>query len=184
MESLFHQAIQSFSLEKLGKKKLKKEQFKGTHRCAVKPEVQVSCHGASSSPGPLVFFLCAGNEYANHVTKRNGGSGNENGHGGTLYPRVSCCRFRPRWIRVTRALGTRLNIFRHAPSITLTLLLQTFMYQHLQQQHNTTVFSPSCIFNLVSVLVLPRMRFDGADPRNGLVHEGDALVRHISCAQA
>ena len=49
MESLFHEAIQ-FSVEKLGKKKLKKEQFKGTHTCAVKPEVQESCHGGTLYP--------------------------------------------------------------------------------------------------------------------------------------
>ena len=41
---------------------------------------------ASSSPGPLVFFLSAGN-----VTKRNGGSGNENGAWGAW---AVCVRMR------------------------------------------------------------------------------------------
>ena len=43
------EAIQ-FSLGKFGKRKLKNEQFKGTHICVVKPDVQHSCHGKTLYP--------------------------------------------------------------------------------------------------------------------------------------
>ena len=43
---------------------------------------------------------------------------------------------------------------------------------------------PSCVMNFSSIFVLPRTHFDGANPRNHLVHQGDASVGHRCRAQA
>ena len=40
------------------------------------------------------------------------------------------------------------------------------------------------MFYLSSIFVLPRMHFDRADPGNYLIHLGDSLIGHCSCAQA
>ena len=40
------------------------------------------------------------------------------------------------------------------------------------------------MFYLSSIFVLPRMRFDRADPGNYLIYLGDSLIGHCSCAQA
>ncbi len=43
---------------------------------------------------------------------------------------------------------------------------------------------PSCVLDFFSVFIFPRMCLDGADPRNHLVHQGDAPVGHRCCTQA
>ena len=40
------------------------------------------------------------------------------------------------------------------------------------------------MFYLSSIFVLPRMRFDRADPGNYLIYLGDSLIGHCGCAQA
>ena len=55
---------------------------------------------------------------------------------------------------------------------------------HVDFTRLPTVYLPPNMTYLLSVAIFPRMRFNGTNPRNHLVHQGDPLVGHYCGAHA